>query len=123
MDEQLKPIIVDFMSTNYGNVKEKFLERSNCIVELHYTFAKLLQECKPSDRLTIAQESVNEWGLMAKVDEVLETINEKKKTFGKVELEFAKATEDLCIYVEDLKANLKDLLDSKVSSNFINFDN
>lgn len=123
MDEQLKPIIVDFISANYQNVKEKFLERSNCIVGLHYTFADLLQKCKPSDRLKIAQESVNEWGLMAKADEVLKTINEEKKTFGRATLEFAKATEDLSIYIEDLKANLKNLLDSKVSSKFVNFEN
>jgi len=118
MDEQLKPIVVDFISTNYQNVKEKFLERSNCIVELQYIFSNLLQECKPSDRLKIAQESVNEWDLIVKADEVLKTINEEKKTFGQVEFEFGRTTEDLNIYVEDLKANLRDLLDSKV-----NFEN
>lgn len=116
MNDQFKPIIVDFISTNYQNIKEKFLKRSNCIVGLDCTFADLLQECKPSDRLEIAQESVNEWGLMTKVDEVLKIIKEEKKAFGRVDLEFAKETEDLNTYIKDLKDNFKDLFDSKVSS-------
>ncbi|KAI6188300.1 hypothetical protein M3Y98_00340000 [Aphelenchoides besseyi] len=112
-NEEKKPIIVDFISTNYQNIKEKFLNRSNCIVGLHYTFADLLQGCNPSDRLKIAQESVNEWGLIAKADEVLKSFNEDKKTFGRVDLEFAKETEDLKTYVKDLKVNLMDLFESK----------
>uniref|UniRef100_A0A1I7RY89 Fasciclin-1 n=1 Tax=Bursaphelenchus xylophilus TaxID=6326 RepID=A0A1I7RY89_BURXY len=80
---------------------------------INYTYADLLQGSNPSDRLKIAEESMNKWGLIAKADEVLKSFNEDKKTFGRVDLEFAKETEDLNTYVKDLKVNLMDLFESK----------
>ncbi|CAD5209962.1 unnamed protein product [Bursaphelenchus xylophilus] len=91
----------------HGFRPNRSLERSD------YTYADLLQGSNPSDRLKIAEESMNKWGLIAKADEVLKSFNEDKKTFGRVDLEFAKETEDLNTYVKDLKVNLMDLFESK----------
>jgi hypothetical protein len=107
MGANSRPIIIDFMMSNYNEPQTKFYD-SNTIQS--YSAKAILNSCTPDVRLQIAKESIREWNLIKQLDQTLEQMDQEKKDFNRDALEFEKKSCDLTDFVEKVKSNLHELL-------------
>jgi antirestriction protein len=107
-DSDFKPMIIDFMMSNYANLEKKFLEENNTLQSCSAT--AILSACKSAERLQIAKESISEWNLVERLDQALSQINEEKNDFNRNMLDFVKKTTNLNDYVKKVKSDISNLL-------------
>uniref|UniRef100_A0A7E4VL82 Ubiquitin-like domain-containing protein n=1 Tax=Panagrellus redivivus TaxID=6233 RepID=A0A7E4VL82_PANRE len=104
------PIILDFMMSNYGVPKHKFLHEKNTINS--FRARDILENCDSAARLQIAQDAIRNWNLLDKLGEVLKLMDKEMENFGRNKLDFDKKTRDLEEYVEKVRSNIQDLYQS-----------
>ncbi|KAI6194505.1 Ubiquitin-like domain-containing protein [Aphelenchoides besseyi] len=109
------PVIVDFMMSNYDPI-EKFLNNTDTLQGEECK--KILEDCNVSKRLEIAKESIVKWSFVQKLDEAEKKLDEEKEIFGRAESDFEKKTEDVKIFIDRVKSNVKDLLNRDTDTSF-----
>ncbi|CAB3402095.1 unnamed protein product [Caenorhabditis bovis] len=107
INESCHPIILDFMMSNYGDPKHKFLHEDNVIRSIRAR--EILHNCDSTTRLQIVKDAIRKWNLIDKLGEVLELMCKEKEDFGLKMLDFDKKIRDLEEFVEKVRSNIQDL--------------
>lgn len=118
LDAGFNPIIIDFMMSNYGDPKTKFLGDNRTIHFSDKSFNAILDNCASAERLQIAKDALQAWDFGRKLDETLKQMDQEKVNFGRKQLDFEKKTKDLEEFVARVKSNVRELLFQQVGDFF-----